>query len=239
MPVTISIIIPCFNEVDNILRCIQFLRSNAFYADGIEIIVADAGSNDGTIDVLRKTDVTVIHCAVKCRAKQMNIAATVAQGDILYFLHADTLPPVHFDKIILNASNMNDVAGCFRLKFDKNHWFLRANAWFTQFDINSFRFGDQSLFINKNTFALINGFNENYLVFEDQEIIKRIRKQGEFKVLPYYVVTSARMYLQNGIYFTQLYYFYLFILHKLGVNQQTILRKYKEKLGKTEKKISQ
>ncbi len=237
MPVKLSIIIPCLNEVATIRSCIEAIKSKALNSEKIEIIVADAGSTDGTLDVLKTTDVVVIHCDVKSRAKQMNIGAAAAQGDILYFLHADTLPPLHFDKAIFEATNDNNIAGCFRLQFDNNHWFLRANAWFTKFDINSFRFGDQSLFISKNEFLHIEGFNEKCLVFEDQEIIDRIKEEGSFRVLPNYVVTSARMYLQNGIYFTQLYYFYLFLLHKIGVDQEIILKKYREKLGNTKRKV--
>lgn len=239
MPVKLSIIIPCLNEVATIRSCIEAIKSKALNSEKIEIIVADAGSTDGTLDVLKTTDVVVIHCDVKSRAKQMNIGAAAAQGAILYFLHADTLPPVHFDKAILEATKSDDIAGCFRLKFDHKHWFLKTNAWFTKFNIDNFRFGDQSLFISKNNFLRINGYNEKCLVFEDQEIVQRIKEQTQFKVLPNNVVTSARMYLQNGIYFTQLYYFYLFLLFKLGVNQQTILKKYREKLGNTKRNINQ
>ena len=237
MSVKISIVIPCLNEVTAILNCIEAVKSRAINPGNIEIIVADAGSTDGTLEVLKTADVKVIHCAVKSRAKQMNLGATAAQGDTLYFLHADTLPPLHFDSVILEATLNHNIAGCFRLQFDYSHWFLKANAWFTKFDINSFRFGDQSLFISKNNFSNINGFNKQCLVFEDQEIINRIKQHCQFKVLPHYVVTSARMYLQNGIYSTQLYYFFLFLLHKLGVNQEIILRKYREKLGTTKRKI--
>jgi hypothetical protein len=163
----------------------------------------------------------------------MNIGAAEASGEILYFLHADTLPPLHFDEIVIEANKNKINAGCFRLKFDHNHWFLRANAWFTRFSFDSFRFGDQSLFIDKNTFIDIDGFDEANLVFEDQEIIKKIRQKYQFRVLKQTVTSSARMYLKNGIYYTQIYYFYLFVLYKCGWSQKKILKKYKTNLNRT------
>ncbi len=66
-------------------------------------------------------------------------------------------------------------SGCFRLAFDHQHWFLKANAWVTRFDVNSIRFGDQSLFVTKNVFVKSGGFREDLLMMEDQEIIHRIK----------------------------------------------------------------
>lgn len=233
MGVQLSIIIPCFNEVSTIAKCIEGIRNSAKNYLEIEIIVVDGNSTDGTVDILKTLPVNSVFCKNRGRAKQMNIGAAAASRDTLYFLHADTLPPYHFDQIIIEANKNEIDAGCFRLKFDYAHWFLKANAWFTRFSFDSFRFGDQSLFIDRKAFIDIGGFNEANLVFEDQEIIKRIRQQYSFRVLKQYVTSSARMYLKNGIYFTQIYYFYLFVLYKCGTSQSLILKKYKENLSRT------
>ena len=80
---------------------------------------------------------------------------------------------------------MNDIekkyaGGCFRLAFDYQHWFLKTNCWFTRFDMNAIRFGDQSLFVRKDVFEKCGGFDEKLLMMEDQEIIHRIKKYGKF-----------------------------------------------------------
>ena len=232
MAVQLSIIIPCYNEASTIAKCIEGIKNSASNHTDLEIIVVDGNSIDGTIHILKTLPVTTIFSTTRGRAKQLNIGAQVASGEILYFLHADTLPPPHFDLLILEANNSKIDAGCFRLKFDHKHWFLKANAWFTRFNFDSFRFGDQSLFINKMAFVDIGGFNEASLVFEDQEIIKRIRQYYIFKVLRQCVISSARMYLKNGIYFTQLYYFYLFVLYQCGASQALILSKYRRNLNR-------
>jgi hypothetical protein len=72
---------------------------------------------------------------------------------------------------------------------------LKANAWFTRFNINGVRFGDQGLFATKEVFEKCSGFNERPLIMEDQEIIRRLKRFSLFKVIDSTIVTSARKYL--------------------------------------------
>jgi predicted glycosyltransferase involved in capsule biosynthesis len=134
------------------------------------------------------------------RAMQMNYGAAKAQGDILYFLHSDTFPPPDFYENILQAVKSGINSGCYQLSFDCEHWFLKLMGWFTRFDIDLIRFGDQSLFVSKEVFELAGGFNETFMVMEDNEIIPRIKKFSRFRVLKKAVTTSARKYLENGIF---------------------------------------
>src|SRR5690606_6336964 len=80
------------------------------------------------------------------RAKQMNLGAQKAKGNILYFLHADSFPPQHFDTFIINEVINGKQAGCFRMQFNSNHWWLKLAGWFTKFNWKICRGGDQSLF---------------------------------------------------------------------------------------------
>ncbi len=82
----------------------------------------------------------------------MNLGAGHAQGDVLYFLHADSYPPPGFTSEIIETVLTGNNSGSFRLDFDNNHWFLKMNCWFTRFDVNAFRYGDQSLFVTKACF---------------------------------------------------------------------------------------
>ncbi len=157
----------------------------------------------------------------------MNAGAQVAKGSILYFLHADSLPPQNFVSDIMKAVSSKCYSGCYRLKFDYSHWFLKANCWFTRFDVNAVRFGDQSLFVTKEIFQRIGGFDENLMMMEDQEIIKRIRKHSRFTVMKDVVITSARKYIDNGIYRMQGIFFTIWFLYYSGCSQERLLKLYR------------
>ncbi len=218
----ISIIIPTYNEAEQVAETIS--KTNAANNEHqIEIIVVDGGSTDETIPIALGSNAITIVSDKKGRAAQMNKGASVAKGDVLYFLHADSIPPKNFTGSILNAVNKNFSSGCFRLSFDHSHWFLKANCWFTRFDVNAVRFGDQSLFVTKDVFQKIGGFNESLLMMEDQEIIHRIKKRGRFKVMNGIVTTSARKYSDNGIYRMQAIFYWIWLFYYLGFSQKYLL----------------
>ena len=226
----ISIIIPTYNEADQIEQTISKIHA-ANGAHEIEIIVADGGSTDETVPIaLRSNAITIV--SNKGRAAQMNKATCVAKGDVLYFLHADSIPPKNFTSSILNAVTKNCSSGCFRLSFDHSHWFLKANCWFTRFNVNAVRFGDQSLFVTKDVFQKTGGFNERLFMMEDQEIIHRIKKYGRFKVVNDVVTTSARKYLDNGIYRMQAIFFRIWFLFYLGYSQERLLKLHRRLIRK-------
>ena len=217
-----SIIIPTYNEADQIAQTI----SKTHTANGkheAEIIVVDGGSSDNTMAIAEQYGVTVIKSERKGRAAQMNKGASMAKFDLLYFLHADTFPPNDFTTQILNAHQNGAKSGCFRLAFDYDHWFLKANAWYTRFDVNAVRFGDQSLFATKEVFENAGGFREDLIMMEDQEIIHRLKKYGKFKVMNDYVLTSARKYLDNGVYRMQGIFYRIWAMYYLGYTQEQML----------------
>ena len=226
----ISVIIPTYNEAENISLTIE--KINAAKNHAIEIIVADGGSTDGTICCAEKSKAITVRCNQKGRSAQMNEGAAIANGQILYFLHADSIPPKKFTEHILEAHRKGAVSGCFRLAFDHNHWFLKANAWFTRFDVNAIRFGDQSLFVTKEVFDKAGGFNQSLLMMEDQEIIHRIKKLGKFIVMNDVVTTSAKKYLDNGIYRLQVIFFRIWFLYYLGYSQLHLLKLHRKLIRK-------
>jgi rSAM/selenodomain-associated transferase 2 len=226
----ISIIIPTYNEAAVIANSIAKIRQTSA---GIspEIIVVDGGSTDDTIAIAEAEGVTVVK-GPKGRARQMNYGASISMGEVLYFLHADSIPPANFSYYILDAGRKGASSGCFRLTFDYDHWFLKANSWFTRFSLNAVRFGDQSLFVTKEVFSRSGGFREDLMVMEDQEIIHRLKKQGKFVVMNAAVTTSARKYLENGIYRMQGIFFRIWALYYLGYSQEQLLRVYKRLIRK-------
>lgn len=224
----ISVIIPTYNEEVHIKATIQRLweydQTNLIK----EIIIADGGSTDGTVTIARTEGVKVIISPKKGRASQMNYGAQHATSEILYFLHADTLPPKGFTYDITTAINAGYSAGCYMLSFNYNHWFLKANCWFTRFDVDSIRFGDQSLFVTKEKFLEVGGFCEKHIVLEDQQIIRQLKKISCFKVIKKPVVTSARKYVENGIYKTQGIFFLIYFMYRLGFSQQKLVSTYRK-----------
>ena len=222
----ISIIIPTYNEADQIDQTIKRVQELTAGEDN-EIIITDGGSVDETIIIATACGAKVIMSEHKGRAAQMNAGALVAAGEILYFLHADSIPPKGFIPKILKEYRSGAVSGCFRLAFDHSHWFLKANAWFTRFDINAVRFGDQSLFVTKEVFKKCGGFREDLLMMEDQEIIHRIKKHGKFIVMNDTVTTSARKYIDNGVFRMQGIFYRIWALYYLGYSQEQLLKLYR------------
>lgn len=227
---TLSIVIPVLNEAANISGLLEYLQSEADPKNLKEIIVVDGGSTDTTLE-LAKAKGAIVTCSDKGRAKQMNKGAKLAKGSVLYFLHADTYPPQHYDQLILQAMNGQISSGCFRMKFNTNKWFLHFFAWFSRINHKLCRGGDQSLFVLKELFHKTNGFNEDYIIYEDSEFIGRLYKNGKFKVLPQHVMTSARKYEQNGTIRLQYHFGVIHLKNLLGFGPEKLYRYYKENIS--------
>jgi rSAM/selenodomain-associated transferase 2 len=226
-----SIIIPTYNEADQIARTISQVHA-AIGKHKFEILVVDGGSIDETIAIAKNCGAIAVKSEQKGRAAQMNKGAAIARYKILYFLHADSIPPQGFTDQIMEAYNKGVISGCFRLAFDYNHWFLKTNCWFTRFNVNAVRFGDQSLFVTKDVFHKCGGFREDLLMMEDQEIIHRIKKHGKFKVMNDAVITSARKYLDNGVYRMQGIFYRIWALYYLGYSQEQLLKLHRRLIRK-------
>ena len=224
----ISVIIPTYNEAENIGNVIRHLLNETDAINIQEIIVADGHSTDATKEMAIKAGAKFLLCTNKGRARQMNEASRIALGNIFYFLHADSVPPKGYSAQIIAKYNAGYGIGCYQLSFDYNHWFLKANCWFTRFNVNAVRFGDQSLFVHKDIFTKSGGFNEHLMLCEDQEIIHRLKNHGRFVVMQDRVITSARKYLENGVYKMQLIFYLIYFLYKAGVPQHKLLRLYRK-----------
>ncbi|AWM34948.1 TIGR04283 family arsenosugar biosynthesis glycosyltransferase [Hymenobacter nivis] len=224
---TISIIIPAYNEADTLAALLPYLRQPAPGEPVPEILVVDGGSTDGTAAVARQAGATVLHSPRRGRAAQLNYGAQRARGELLYFLHADSYPPSGFVSELRQAAGAGYAAGCYRLAFDNGHWLLRFSAWCTRLPFTAVRFGDQSLFVRRALFAQIGGYREDLLLMEDQEIVARLRAQGAFKILPRAVTTSARKYLANGVLRLQAIFALLVALYYLGMPQPRLVQLYR------------
>lgn len=228
LPATVSIIIPAYNEASGIGELITYLRKLCEPDGHAEILVADGQSADATAAVARHAGARVVLCPHKGRAAQLNYGAAAAGGQILYFLHADTYPPPTLLPDLRRALGPAGYgSGCYRLAFGHPHWFLRLSAWFTRFDADLIRFGDQSLFVRREVFERAGGYRPELLILEDQEIIRRLRQHSRFCILPATVTTSARKYHENGVFRLQGIFTLLTLLYRLGVSQSQLLRLYR------------
>ena len=234
----ISIIIPVLNEEAHIGLLLEYLLKNISNKNALEIIIVDGGSTDGTLKIVNnfvtstknKTHIKLLQ-SKKGRAIQMNFGAQQAQGNILYFLHADSFPPKHFDQFIINEIVQGNEAGCFRMQFDSNHWWLRLASWFTQFNWRACRGGDQSLFITKPLFNAIGGYDENYIIYEDYILINALYAQKQFVVINKKLKTSARMYKTHSVWKVQYLYWSIYIKKWLGADAYTLFKHYKKHLS--------
>ena len=226
----LSVIIPTYNEAANIGRLVAALRRYA-PADAVEILVVDAASPDGTAEVARRAGATVLESPKPGRAAQLNYGAQRARGDILYFVHADVGIHPNYVATIRMAVAQGHAAGCYRFRFDSNHPLLRLNSYGTRFKGIMSRGGDQTLFVTRALFEQLAGFNEQFVIMEDFEIIQRIRRVASFHIVPQDVVVSARKYETNGWLRVQLANLTAFTMYFLKQPPTRIARTYKALLN--------
>ena len=227
----ISIVIPILNEADIIGNLLQHLLDNSSSEHIVDIIVVDGGSTDDSLHIVSKFEEVVLLNSEKGRAKQMNHGAQKAIGDIIYFLHADSFPPQNFDQLIIKEVQNKHLAGCFRMQFESTHWWLRLAGWLTQFSWRACRGGDQSQFITKALFNDIGGFDESYIIYEDNVLINALYARNEFVVIPKKIKTSARLYEKHGIWTLQYHFWTIYIKKWFGATANELHAYYKKHIA--------
>ena len=226
----ISIIIPTYNEAENIEAVIVYLKAIP-QNNAIEIIVSDGGSSDETLALAKKHAVITLLSPNKGRAGQMNHAVEFATGNILYFVHADSRPPLSFYTDIKLAIDKGFNCGCYRSQFDSKNILLKVNAFFTRFNVLFCRGGDQTIFVTKNLFEKVGPYKNEMLIMEDYDFLARIRKHGKFKLFNKATVFSARKYDENSWLKVQKANLTIVRMYKRGSSQQEMLDTYKRMLN--------
>ncbi len=282
----ISIVIPVLNEAATIAKVLADLHS----LPNVEVIVIDGGSSDDTISIVAGLGIKVIP-AEKGRARQMNVGAKAATGEILLFLHADTILPLGFETMVRStlqeplrgekhghtdyrlisllewlrrflppqpplergafapspfqgegwggvkdyAATPTDssvpsrpIAGAFTLQIDDPlpslRWIEKLVAWRSKW--RQMPYGDQAIFLTAATFWELGGFVE-MPIMEDFELIRQLQRRGRIEILDAPVMTSARRWLQRGVWQTTLINQSIVIGYLIGVSPARLATWYR------------
>jgi len=223
-----SIIVPVFHEGQRINDLIEYL--NRLDSDGnVEIIIVDGAREEDTLRTIQSSNVIKISSG-QGRAKQMNAGASIARGDILIFLHADTELPIHALKKIGSFIEQAEYAGgAFDLGIKSDKFIFKVIGKISSFRsrLSRIPFGDQAIFIRREYFNKIGGYKEIPLM-EDVELLRRIKKSGD-RIQIFYdrVMTSPRRWEKEGVIYCTLRNWILQTLYLLGVSPEKLTNFYK------------
>jgi rSAM/selenodomain-associated transferase 2 len=218
----LSVIVPALDEAARIGACLRSIRAQG---GGVEVLVADGGSTDGTAAIAARQARVVT--GARGRGAQMNAGARRSTGDVLLFLHADTvLHPGALAALRDALADARVVGGTFTLRFDHPHPLLRFYGWCTR--LPWLRYGDQGIFVRRAVFEWLGGFRELPLL-EDVDLLKRLRRAGRVAVVDRPVTTSARRFLERGIVRQQLLNGAILAAHAAGVSPERLARWYDER----------
>jgi rSAM/selenodomain-associated transferase 2 len=223
-----SVIVPVFQEQEAINHAVDHLRKleGGSFA---ELIVVDGDWDGSTIRQIRDAAVKKIF-SEKGRGNQLNKGASVAEGDILIFLHADTrLPMQAFERIEAAMANTDCIGGAFDLRIDSPRRAFRiietAASWRSR--LTRVPYGDQAIFLRAASFRTLGGFR-NIPIMEDVELMQRIKRDnGKIAILKDRATTSARRWEKEGILWCTLRNWLLITLYLYGVKPERLAGCYR------------
>jgi rSAM/selenodomain-associated transferase 2 len=222
-----SIIVPVFHEAEKVNELIGLLH-HLDPEKNLEIIVVDGSLEKDTLGAINSNHVIKIS-SEKGRAKQMNAGASIARGEILIFLHADTELPIHaLKKINILMERKKYMAGAFDLGIRSDKFIFKVIGVLASLRsrLNKIPFGDQAIFIRREYFNKIGGYKEIPLM-EDVELMRRIKKSGS-KIWIFHdrVMTSPRRWEKEGVIYCTLRNWTLQTLYFLGISPDKLVRFY-------------
>jgi rSAM/selenodomain-associated transferase 2 len=222
--VRISIIVPTLNEQECIaetLRNLQQLEGEK------EIIVVDGGSSDQTKSLVCAQGVEVL-TSPPGRGVQLHAGALKASGDVLWFVHADSTPPAHaLNEIRNQLENPLIVGGNFGLVFDgPSRAARKLTAIYPMLRILGLCYGDSGIFIRREAYDRIGGFRALAL-FEDLDLLRRLRRAGRFVHLPCKMLTSSRRFEERNFALIWLHWTALQVLYWCGISPNWLARWYR------------
>lgn len=219
--ISISIVMPTFNEATHLHDTLTTLFASIDQT-AVEVIIADGGSADQTLDIARQFPCQIVNCKTG-RARQMNQGSQQASGDWLVFLHADSRLPDDWRADVLKTQQW----GFFPVRLSGQRWPLRIieKAMNLRSSITSIGTGDQSLFFHQSFFRQVGGFAE-IPIMEDVAICKQARQLAKPTVAKSTIITSSRRWEEKGIIKTVLLMWWLRFAYWFGTSPERLHRIY-------------
>ncbi len=220
----VSIIVPTLNEACGIAATLQSLQN---LVGEKQIIVVDGGSNDETIAIAERSGARVLRSS-RGRGTQQHYGAVRASGDIFWFLHADTLPPPGaLAEISTTCADPSVAGGNFGLLFDGASRAARQlTAVYPLLQALNLCYGDSGIFVRRSTYEKIGGFR-SYALFEDLDLLKRLRKEGRFVHMKTRITTSSRRFENTNFALMWAHWTFLQVLYWAGVSPNLLARWYR------------
>ena len=228
----LSIVLPVLDEASSLGATLEAL--SPLRARGVEVIVVDGGSSDGT-SACAQAGADIVLTAPRGRARQMNAGAAVARGEVLLFVHADTTLPAHADALVLQAVERGAQWGRFDVRIDAGPSRVSmarlmlpvvARCMNVRSRLSGIATGDQALFVQRARFQQLGGYADQPLM-EDIELSRRLRAVGPPACLRQTVLTSGRRWQTRGVWRT------IFLMWRLrwrywrGESPDTLARAYR------------
>ncbi|MDP1537131.1 MAG: TIGR04283 family arsenosugar biosynthesis glycosyltransferase [Burkholderiales bacterium] len=222
---SLSVIIPALNEAEHLVATLDSLQP--LRRRGVEIIVVDGGSGDGTAELARSGSDQVL-TAARGRARQMNAGAAAASGEILCFLHADSRLPEGADGLMIDGlARSRRSWGRFDVYIDGRHPLLRVIArmmnWRSR--LTGIATGDQGLFVTRSLFEAAGHFPEIALM-EDIAFSRQLKIYGAPLCITHRLTTSGRRWEQHGVWRTMLLMWRLRFSYWLGADPDRLALQY-------------
>lgn len=220
---SVAVVIPTLNEEESVGEAIASARR----AGAAEVVVADGGSTDRTVEIARADRVLVVE-SEPIRGRQLNAGAESTRSDILVFLHADTVLPEDAVTRMEAAIASGAIFGGFRISFAESNRRLRlASAMINmRCMISRCPWGDQAQWIIREQFESSGGYREDPIM-EDYEMALRMKRRGRTAILSSAVTTSGRRFLQKGLLRTAFINWRVVVAWRLGTAPERLAAIYR------------
>ncbi|MFW6032922.1 MAG: TIGR04283 family arsenosugar biosynthesis glycosyltransferase [Phycisphaeraceae bacterium] len=230
----VSVVIPTLDETAYLARTLESLGPTpaARREAGIEIVLADGGSRDGTPGLAKELGVDRVVVSPAGRARQLRAGVSVASGELILFLHADTrLEPGAIDELREVMKKPSVSGGAFRLQIDARRWWTWLVAKLVNLRSRAFGlpYGDQGIFVRRSVLDQMGGVPE-LPIMEDVELARQMRRHGRLRLLNSAAITSGRRWEANGLLRTTLVNWSAVLMYRFRVPPRLICRFYERGL---------